>query len=202
LNGLVTLSKQRSDARARQQRIKRRQADQARQHVDPDGLSHQDRRKLRSETSAQDTAARRRRGAFRHLIIVAAGTVAAMAVVGAAVGLVSAIEASSGQGAAGTFIVGNQLCLNHRVGCMWPGTFRSQNGSTVQHVQYDGTLPPGESSVPAIDPGGGSHTVYPPHGSQAWVGDLLWTVLIGAVVGFLLWISPLGLGRHETGAIV
>jgi hypothetical protein len=36
-----------------------------------------------------------------------------------------------------------------------------------------------------------------------WVSDLLLMVLVGGVVGFLLWISPLGLGEHETsGAIV
>jgi hypothetical protein len=75
----------------------------------------------------------------------------------------------------------------------------------VQHVVYDGTLPAdagGGSSVPASEPGG-SHIVYPPHGSHAWVSDLLLMVLAGGVVGFLLWLSPLGLGSRETaGAIV
>jgi hypothetical protein len=127
-----------------------------------------------------------------------------MAVVAALVGLVSAIEASSGQGAAGTFVLGNRPCISHRGGCAWSGTFRSRDGGTVRHVAYDGTLPAdaaGGSSVPAIEPGG-SHIVYPPHGSHAWVSDLLLMVLIGSIVGSLLWILPVGLGERETGAIV
>jgi hypothetical protein len=170
----------------------------------PGGLSHQERRRLRSVTAAREAAARRRRSEFRHLIIVAAGTLAAMAVVAGAVGLVSAIESSSGQGAPGTFVVGKP-CLSTRGGCMWSGTFRSRHGGTVQHVDYDGSLPAdagGGSSVPAIDPGG-SHIVYPPHGSHAWLSDVLLMVLVGGVVGLLLWISPLGLGEREArGAVV
>jgi hypothetical protein len=168
----------------------------------PGGLSHQERRRLRSVTAAREAAARRRRSEFRHLIIVAAGTLAAMAVVAGAVGLVSAIESSSGQGAPGTFVVGKP-CLSTRGGCMWSGTFRSRHGGTVQHVDYDGSLPAdagGGSSVPAIDPGG-SHIVYPPHGSHAWLSDVLLMVLVGGVVGLLLWISPLGL-REARGAVV
>lgn len=48
-------------------------------------------------TGAWDAAERRRHRGFRHLTLVAAGTIAAMAVVAGAVGLVSAIEAASGQ---------------------------------------------------------------------------------------------------------
>ena len=155
-------------------------------------------------TGARDSAARRRRGEFRHLVIVAVGAVAAMAVVASAVGLVSAIEAASGQGAAGTFVVGSHQCFVSR-GCAWSGMFLPRDGSAVQHVVYDGTLPPGTgggSNVPAVE-SGGSHIVYPPHGSHAWVSDLLLMVLVGGVVGFLLWLSPLGLGgRQPDGAIV
>jgi ferric-dicitrate binding protein FerR (iron transport regulator) len=188
-----------------QRKVSRRQAAEARAELAAGGLSHQERRKLRAMAGARDAVARRRRGEFRHLIIVAAGTIAAMAVVAAAVGLVPAIEASSGHGTAGTFIVGNQPCINPRAGCLWPGIFRAPDGVTVQHVQYDGTLPAGTgggSSVPAVYPAGGAHIVYPPRGSRAWATDLLWMVLVGAIVGFLLWISPLGLGGHDRGALV
>jgi hypothetical protein len=146
---------------------------------------------------------RRRRGEFRHVVIIVAGTVAAMALVAVAVGLVSAIDASRGEGTPGTFIVRNQVCLNRRA-CPWPGIFRSRDGRTVQHVEYDGTLPanaPPGTSVPAVDPAG-SHIVYPPHGSHRWVTDLLWMVLVGAIVGVLLWIFPIGVGPGERGGVV
>lgn len=139
-------------------------------------------------------------------MIVGGGAIAAMAVVAAALGLVPAIEAASGQGTAGTFVVGSQVCVNHRGGCGWSGTFQSPDGVTVQHVTYDGTLPAnagGGSSIPAIEPAGASHIVYPPHGSGAWIDDLVLMVLVGGVVGFLLWISPLGLGDHQpAGAVI
>jgi hypothetical protein len=191
--------------RAWRRRVSRRQAHEAREQLAAGGLSHQERRRLRSVTGRWDAAAGRRRREFRHLIIVAAGAIAAMAVVAGAVGLVSAIEATSGQGAVGTFVVGKQPCFRYRRGCAWSGMFRSRDGSTVQHVAYDGTLPAnagGGSSIPAIEPGG-SHIVYPPHNSHAWVSDLLLMVLAGGTVGFLLWLSPVGLGGRETpGAIV
>ena len=80
---------------------------------------------------------------------------------------------------------------------MWVGTFRSPEGNTVPDVAYQGALPPSAGpggSVPAIEPGGSSR-VYPPH-SLRWITDLLVTVLIGGVVGFVLWISPLELRRR------
>lgn len=200
------MPQQRSDAAARRRKVSRRQAQEAREQLAAGGLSHQERRRLRAVTDARETAARKRRGEFRHLVIVAAGTMAAIAVVAIAVGLPAAIGASSGQGTAGTFIAGSQVCLNPKAGCPWPGMFRSRDGVTVQHVQYDGTLPAdaaGGSRVPAIDPGGRSHIVYPPRGSHAWVGDLVVIVLVGGGVGLLLWISPLGLGKpRASGAVV
>ena len=137
-------------------------------------------------------------------MIVVAGVLAAMVVVGATVGLVPAIEAASGHGASGTFIAGNHSCTR-RAGCAWWGTFRSPDGDTVAHVVYSGDLPAGAGpgmSFPAIQPSGSDY-VYPPHGGHTWVTDLLWMVLIGAVVGLFLWITPLGLGRDDTaGAVV
>jgi hypothetical protein len=126
-----------------------------------------------------------------------------MAVAGGALGLIPAIEAASGQGTVGTFIVGSQPCFT-RGGCPWLGTFRSPGGAIVEHVTYDGTLPAyaaGGSGVPAVEPGG-SHIVYPPRSSTAWLSDLSIMVLAGAVVGLLLWLSPLGLGEHEPGGAV
>ena len=199
------MSKRHSGAPTQQQKVSRKQADEAREQLAAGGLTHQERRQLRTMTRARDAAARQRRGEFRHLVVVAAGTLAAMAVVAAATGLVSAIEASSGQGRAGTFIVGSQPCLNQRVGCLPPGSFRLSDGVTVPHVQYDGTLPafaPPGTSVPAILPAGSTNTAYPPHGSRTWVHDLLLMVLVGVVVAVLLWIFPVGLGKRETGVMV
>jgi hypothetical protein len=131
---------------------------------------------------------------FKHITIVLAGAMAAMAVAAASVGLVSAIEAARGQGTIGTFVLEFQSC-SVRTGCTYVGIFRSPDGATVPDVAYDATLPAGASpgdSFPAIEPGG-SHRVYPSHGSLRWVSDLLLVVFLGGVVGFMLWISPLGL---------
>jgi ferric-dicitrate binding protein FerR (iron transport regulator) len=189
----------------RTQKVSRRQAADARDQLAAGGLSHQERRKLRSVAGARDLAVHRRHGQARHLLIVGAGAIAAMAVVAGALGLVPAIEAAGGQGRAGTFIVGSQVCVNRRGGCGWSGTFKSPDGVTVQHVTYDGTLPAyaGDgSSIPAIEPAGASHIVYPPHGSRAWIDDLVLMVLVGGVIGLLLWISPLGLGDHKPAGAV
>jgi hypothetical protein len=195
--------KQHPGARARRQKAGRKQADQARDQQAADGLSHQERRQLRSVARAREAAARQRRGGLRHLVIVAAGTIAAMAVVAAALGLASAIKAANEQGTAGTFVPGNQPCFT-RGGCAWSGTFQPRDGGIVQHVAYDGTLPAGAPpgmGYPAIRPAG-SHIVYPPHGSRAWVTDLLMMVLVGGAVGAMLWIIPLGSGERETSGVV
>jgi hypothetical protein len=198
------MTKRPAASAARQVKVSRKQADEARDQLAAGGLSHQERRKLRSIAAARDEAERRRRGKLRHGVIVAAGAIAAMAVVAAAGGLVTAIRASGGHGTPGTFVVG-KACFSSRIGCRWSGTFRSDDGRTVQHVRYDGTLPATAglgSSVPAVEPAG-SHVVYPPHSSHAWITDVLLMLFAGGVVGFFLWISPLGLGARESrGAIV
>jgi hypothetical protein len=200
----VTVSKQHPGPRAGQSKASRRQANEAREQLAAGGLSHQERRKLRSEIRERDAATRRRRGEFKHVMIVVAGVAAAMVVVGAAVGLIPAIEAATGHGVTGTFVAGNQSCVR-RAGCAWWGTFRSRDGDTDAHVVYSGDLPasagPG-MSFPAIQPGG-SRYVYPPHGGHTWVTDVLWMMLVGGVVGLFLWITPLGLGGNDTaGAVV
>ena len=135
-------------------------------------------------------------------MIVVAGTLAAMALVAVAIVQVPAIEAANGHGSAGTILAGYESC-ERRGPCLWWGTFQPLAGAAVPHVIYNGTLPPNEgpgSSVPAIRQSG---NVYPVHDTGAWISDLLWMVLVGAVVGLLLWISPLGLGRGDTaGAVV
>jgi len=107
-------------------------------------------------TSHNSVATRRRRLEFRHITIAIAGAVAAMLVIAASVGLVSAIEAASEQGTIGTFVVGYSSCSG-RTGCTWVGTFRSPDGNTVPDVAYEGALPANASpggSFPAVDPGG------------------------------------------------
>jgi hypothetical protein len=200
--GLVTVpNQQHSHPPASKRKVSRKRADEARQQLAAGGgLSHQERRQLRSVANARDALARRRRGEVRHIVIIAAGALAGMAIVGAALGLPSALEASSGQGMAGTFIVGNQPpCLNRRVGCLPSGIFRARDGVTIQHVAYAGSLPnfaPPGTSIPAVDPGG-SNTAYPPRDSATWVHDVLWMVLVGAIVGSLLWLFPIGTGERE-----
>lgn len=169
------MSKQHSGPPGRQRKVSRKQAEAAREQLAAGGLTHQERRRLRSVAGARDAVARRRRSEFRHLIIVGGGAIAVMAVVAAAVGLVPAIEAAGGQGTAGTFVVGTQPCFRYRSGCAWSGTFQSQDGTAAQHVNYDGTLPAGAgggSSVPAIYPAGGRTSstprMTPMRGSSTW----------------------------------
>lgn len=181
-------------------KVSRKQAHDAQEQLASGGLTHQERRRLRSVAGAWDAAARRRRREIKHLAIVAAGAIAVMALIGTVLGLGPAIEAANGQGAAGTFMPGHQPCLIRKGGCVWSGTFRLRDGQIVQNVAYAGTLPPGAAGgggIPAIEPGG-SHLVYPPHNSRTWLEDLLLMLLIGGVVGLMLWISPIGLGEHRT----
>jgi len=180
----------------------RRQARAAREQLAAGGLSHQERRRLRAVIRTRDETAGRRSLEFRHLTIVVAGTLVAMAVVGALVGLVPAIEAAGGHGTPGTFVAMFQSCRRH-TGCAMAGTFQPAGGGKVPDVIYAGALPadagPG-MGVPAIRPGG-SEYVYPPHGPLRWVFDLLLTLLLGAAVGFLLLASTLGLRRRETSRL-
>jgi hypothetical protein len=188
--------KQHSGPPVRQPRVSRRQAREARDELEADGLSHQERRKLRSVVRARDAVAGRRSLEFRHLAVVVAGALAAMAVVAVSVGLVSAIEVARGQGTTGTFIVGFRSSC--RAGCVWVGTFRYPDGDMVSDVMYAGALPNGigpGNSIPAVE-AGQSQYAYPPHDSLRWAGDLAFMVVVGAGVGFLLWVSPLSLPKR------
>ncbi|HTZ22795.1 MAG TPA: hypothetical protein VMC83_02260 [Streptosporangiaceae bacterium] len=190
--------KQHSGPPHRQARLSRGQAAEAREKLAAGGLSHKERHKLVSAVRARDEAASRRSLETRHVIMAVAGTLIAMAVVGAMVGLVPAIHAASGQGTRGTFIVEPQLCV-HRC-TRTAGSFRYADGETVPDLVYAGSLPldahPG-TTLPAIRPGG-SEFVYPPHGSLSWISDVAIMVVVGCAVGFLLLASTLGLRRRNT----
>jgi len=127
--------------------------------------------------------------------------VAAMAVVGAALGLVPAIEAASGNGAIGTFVVGFTSCSSHRGPCVWVGTFEARGGDVVRDVVYRGSLAPGiggGSRVPARYPG--DRQAYAIRGSHTWAWDLLTMLFIGSLIGFLVWLSPVGLRQRRAGS--
>lgn len=175
--------------------VSRHQARLARAELAAGGLSQRDRRRLRAITRTWDKAAAHRKLERGHLILVASGAIAAMAIVAAAFGLWPAIDAAHGGGTTGTFTLGSSVCTP-KLGCRWVGTFESAGGQPVQ-VDYQGALPAGAgpgTSVPAIHPGASSY-VFAPHGSLAWIPDLLLVVVIGAVVALVLWISPIGLSR-------
>jgi hypothetical protein len=107
-----------------------------------------------------------------------------------------AIDAASGGGTAGTFVLSTSVCTP-KLGCRWVGNFESA-GSQPTQVDYQSALPAGAgpgTSVPAVHPGGSSY-VFAPHGSHAWIPDLLLVLVIGAVVALVLWISPISLSRR------
>jgi hypothetical protein len=181
---------------ARPVKVTRRQAQEARARLAAGGLSHDERRQLHKIATARDTRPRRLEG--RHLVIVVVGAVLAMAIVAASFALVPAIRAAFGQGTRGTFTLEFEN-YSRRIGNTFVGTFQTPNGAVVPGVAYDGSLPasavPG-STFPALYPGG-SHQVFPPHGSHAWISDVALMLVVGAAVAFLLWLSPLGVGRRE-----
>jgi hypothetical protein len=189
---------QRSRTPASSAKVSRRQAQAARAELAAGGLSHQERRRLRSITRVRDEATRRRGRERRHAVIVVVGAVAAMAVVAISFGLVPAIAAAGGQGTSGTFIVAYQNC-SARYGCTWVGTFQARNGVQVPNVAYEGSLPAGTGQgqrIAARYPGDSSQ-VFALHGSHTWVMDLVLVLGVGAAVAFALWISPLGTRRRS-----
>jgi hypothetical protein len=192
-------SKQRSVTPAGPAHVSRRQAVQARGQLTAGGLPHQQQRRLRAVLRAREAETQRRRRRLRRLSIAVAGGVAALAIAALSFGLIPAINAARGEGIAGTFVVGHQVC-SARSGCQWVGTFQASQGTMITGVAYGGSLPAGDgqgSVIPARYPGG-SDQVYAPHGSHTWVIDLLATLAIGAAVAAALWISPLGTGSRST----
>jgi hypothetical protein len=186
---------------ARSPRVSRREAEQARVELAAGGLSHQERRKLRAVLRSRASAARKRRGRLRHLAIVVAGVIVAMAIAAASFGLVSAVDAARGGGVTGSFEVSHQVC-SAKTGCQWVGTFRGGNGDVITGRAYGGLLPDGDGPGSTIEVRyAGGLDVYALRGSHTWVFDLLITLVIGAAAGAALWISPLGEGgRNPEGA--
>jgi len=132
---------------------------------------------------------------LKRLILVAAGGIVAAGIAALSFGLVPAVEAALGSGTTGSFIVSHQIC-SARTGCAWAGTFEARDGQTYGPLAYGGTLPAGDgpgSVIPARYPRG-SDQVFAARGSYTWIPDLLATIVIGAIAGAALWISPLGTG--------
>jgi hypothetical protein len=190
----------RSGAAARRSKVSRRDARLAREELAAGGLSHHDRRRLRAITRAWELASQRRHREFRHLVIVVLSGIAAMAVIGAALGFVPAIEAASGHGATGTFVVASFSC-GRRVGCRWVGTFEAGD-DVVPGVVYEGTLPTGTgpgSRIPARYPG--ADQAYALQGSHTWALDLIPMLLLGSAVAFIAWLVVGVRGQRATSAV-
>jgi hypothetical protein len=138
---------------------------------------------------------------MKELSIVLGGAVAAMVIVGGALGLVPAIDASFGGGVTGSFTVIEDVCFHGRsvpATCNWVGTFKPRGGSVTGELDYGGIMPSADgpgSVIPARYPGGPD--VYALHGTHTWVSDLIITLLISAAVGFLLWVIPFGTGDSK-----
>jgi hypothetical protein len=190
------------EAAARRSKARRRAARLARAEPDAGGLPNHDQRRTQAVTRTGGLpSSRRRRPEFRHTIIAILSAVAVMAVSGAALGLVPAIEAAGGNGTIGSFVVGYQPCLLRRGGCEFTGIFEAPGGDVVSHVAYVGSLPAGAgegSRIPARYTG--YQQAYPLRGSLTWAVDLIFMLLIGSVVGFLVWLLPVGLGQRRAGS--
>lgn len=180
-------NRSRSRPAVRRDKVSRRDAQLAREALAAGGLSRHDQRRLRSVTRTWELASQRRHLEFRHLAIVVLSGIAAMAVIGAALGFVPAVEAASGHGATGTFVVASRRC-SRKVGCVWVGTFEAR-GEVVTGVVYEGSLPadagPG-SRIPARYPG--ADQAYALYGSHTWALDLIPMLLISSAVAFVAWL--------------
>ncbi len=187
----------RSGTSARSAHVSRRQAQEAHARLAAEGLSHQERRRLHAVVQAREESARLWRQRLKHLAIVAACAIAVMAIVGAVSGLPSAVDAAMGKGVTGSFTLSRSVCV-HKGPCEWLGTFQPRDGSAASNLAYGGTLPAadGPGSVVAARYPGGSY-VYAVRGTHTWVLDLLLMLLVGAIVGFFVWLSPLGTGYRN-----
>jgi hypothetical protein len=108
----------------------------------------------------------------------------------AGVHLGPALRAAQGHGVRGRWVA-TQLVCGRRDGCDWIGEFVLPNGKVqLPRVLYTGR----ETSVhvgwtrPALNSGGGDE-VYPLHGSNRWVHDVIGVIGAGVVIVILAWLS-------------
>jgi hypothetical protein len=189
------------EAAIRRSKARRRNARQARTGPDAGTVPNHDQRRAQSVTGARKLPSRRSRPEFRHGLIAVLSSVAVMVLAGAGLGFVPAIEAATGNGIIGSFVVSSQPCLHVRGGCQYTGVFEARSGDTVHNVAYEGSLPPGAGQgarIPARYTG--YQQAYPPDGSRSWVLDLVFMLVIGVVVGLFVWLTPVGLGRRPAGS--
>jgi len=194
----MALQDQPSATPARPAHVSRRLARRARAQLAAGGLSHRQQRIFRAVLRERATAVRQRRRRVRRVTIALAGAIIAMAITALSFGLVPAIEAASGEGITGSFVVSHEVCSS-RGGCQWAGTFQAGDAAPIVGLAYGGTLPAGDgpgSTIPVRYPGS-SDQVYALHASHTWVFDLLITLAIGIAVGAAFWISPLGAGPRN-----
>jgi hypothetical protein len=190
---------QRSGAPARPTKVSRRQVQEARAELAAGGLSHDERRRLHSIIRVREKTERLRSGKRRHMVIVVAGALVAMAVVAVTSGLIPVIAAASGHGTDGSFVFGYQRCS--MVGgrgtiCMWVGSFQGRNGVTIKDVTYAGNL---YAAAPQqrIAARYFSGQAYPAQGSHTWLTGILLVIFVGAIVAAFLWLTPLGTRRRS-----
>lgn len=186
------------EEKARLLKARRKAARRALAEADTGAKPNHDQRRMQSSAGTRKRPARRRRPDVKHIVIAVSCGVAVMAMVGATLGLVPAIEAAGRNGTIGTFVVSNQPCLVHRGGCAYTGTFDAVGGEVFSHVAYVGILPPGAGGgarIPARYTG--YQQAYPLHGSRSWVVDLGIMALIGGVAALLVWLLPVGLGKRS-----
>jgi multisubunit Na+/H+ antiporter MnhB subunit len=184
------------NAAAKRKKVSRQEARLAAEKLATGGLSHHDQRALRTITRSRELETSRRRQELAHLAIALVIGLAAMAVTGAALGLGPAIRAARGSGTVGTFVVSGQNCAR-RSGCVWVGTFEV-HADVRPNVAYEGVLSadtqPGTRIAARYT---GYQQVYAARGSHTWIVDVILMVLIGGVVGFFVYLAPVGLRQRR-----
>lgn len=143
------------------------------------------------QLTPQELADRARRVARRQDVIVSAffGLIGLVVMAAGCILLPPAIAAAGGHGIRGVFVA--EQYVSGRSG-YWVGSFRASNHRlVVAHVDYN--EPPSAlragGELPALYPGGSE--VFAPHGSSAWFGDLVLTLVGVAFFGWWVWYMPL-----------
>lgn len=155
------------------------------------------RRERRNQRRAprKRTAARIERALHISLKVIVSGLVGLMGLVFMIVGCIllpPAISAAEGHGVHGVFIADQYVPAQPRRPSYWLGTFTaSDHRLVVAHVGYNN--PPRAlhegTELPALYPGGA--TVFAPHNSSAWFGDVVFTFIGAGFFGWWVWYMPL-----------